>query len=211
MQSWAKLVCFWVMGQIAHQNLIAQNLPFANSNVVQMLSHLRAVNLPGQSGQSSTLDSLSQKTNNILVFITLSEVCMLSRYYAKEIEHMKNRWAKAEVRFYGVFPNPFSTAPQVEEFMKENQVRFAMLADSGGRFCKANQLKVTPEALVVKNGLVIYRGRIDDFYVAIGRHKTTTTRRFLEEALQAAQKGKTPVSPFVLPVGCVIDWRLWAN
>lgn len=115
------------------------------------------------------------------------------------------------IRFFGIYPNPFSTDATISEFAKENGLSFGMWKDPEATFCKNQKLTVTPEVLVIRNEKVLYKGRIDDFYVGIGRHKMTTTKRFLETALQEIALGKTPEWPYVEPIGCVIDFRLWGK
>jgi hypothetical protein len=64
---------------------------------------------------------------------------------------------------------------------------------------------ITPEAAVYDSrGRLIYRGRIDDRYSAVGVERATATRHDLQDAIAAAVAGK-PVTPrFTQAVGCYI-------
>ena len=64
---------------------------------------------------------------------------------------------------------------------------------------------ITPEAVVLDaRQRVVYRGRIDDRFVELGRERPAATRRDLRNALTAALAGK-PVSPAkTQAVGCFI-------
>jgi hypothetical protein len=148
--------------------------------------------------------------SGIRVFVSLSEVCMLSRYYARVLEKMRLRFP--EMAWIGVFPNPFSTDSSIRRFARNNHLKFTLCRDSAAKFTQSVGWKVTPEVVVLgPENEVLYKGRIDDFYVEIGRHKSTTSQHFLKTALSSLQNGQKPIQPFVPPVGCVIDFRLWEN
>jgi hypothetical protein len=64
---------------------------------------------------------------------------------------------------------------------------------------------VTPEAVVVVAGKVVYRGRIDDRYVDLGRERPAPTRRDLFDALTAILDGKPVPLAKTQAVGCFIS------
>ena len=71
------------------------------------------------------------------------------------------------------------------------------------KFTKAT---VTPEAVVVgKNGLVLYRGRIDNRYAALEKMRASATEHDLIEALEALAAGKTPGKTETKTIGCLIQ------
>jgi hypothetical protein len=135
---------------------------------------------------------------------------MLSRYYSKEIESLSKTYSGNGVQFFGVFPNPFSTDSVILDFAKEENLTFQLLRDAHGFFSKTIPFTVTPEAVVLNGeGEILFQGRIDDFYVAVGKHKSRKARAFLSEALESILAGKQLSEPYIKPVGCVIDRRLW--
>jgi hypothetical protein len=66
------------------------------------------------------------------------------------------------------------------------------------------QASVTPEAAVVVEGTVRYRGRIDDRYVELGRERPAPTTHDLEDALTAVLSGRPVARPTTQAVGCFI-------
>jgi hypothetical protein len=63
---------------------------------------------------------------------------------------------------------------------------------------------ITPEAVVVANGKVVYRGRIDDRYVEIGVERAAPTTHDLADALTATLAGTPIARPITQAVGCFI-------
>ncbi len=52
---------------------------------------------------------------------------------------------------------------------------------------------------------LIYDGRIDNWYVDLGRSRPAPTTHELDDAIQAAEAGKKPAAKQVRGVGCYIS------
>ncbi len=63
----------------------------------------------------------------------------------------------------------------------------------------------TPQAVVVAQTRVVYRGRIDDRYVSWGRSRPQPTQRDLQRALENILAGRAVPAPWPTPVGCLIE------
>ena len=64
---------------------------------------------------------------------------------------------------------------------------------------------MTPQAVVVdRGGEIRYRGRIDNFYAALGKPRQRVTERDLREALDAVLAGRPVTRPETQPIGCHI-------
>jgi len=63
---------------------------------------------------------------------------------------------------------------------------------------------ITPEAAVFASGRMLYRGRIDDHYVALGQARPAPTTHDLQDALEAALNGRPVPNPTTKAVGCII-------
>jgi hypothetical protein len=145
-----------------------------------------------------------------LVLISLSEVCMLSQYYAQEFENISLKWKKKGFRFVGIFSNAFSDSVAIDSFSKEYRIGFPLFRDEGGKLAQKFRIQINPEILVLDSRFqILYRGKMDDFYVAIGRHKTRKTESPLEEALKQISQGQAVSNPKTQAIGCKIDFSLW--
>ena len=76
---------------------------------------------------------------------------------------------------------------------------------------RAAGARVTPEAAVFVAGSagpkLVYRGRIDDRYLTLGRMRTSPTVHDLEDALTAVLAGRSVVRSEAPAVGCFITHR----
>lgn len=149
------------------------------------------------------------QSKKILVCISLSEVCMISQYYIREFERSAHLWSADSIGFFGFFPNPFSDNQTIKEFSTTYKTTIPMASDRHAAFSHSIGVTKTPEVVILYNGNIVFRGPLDDYYVAIGRHRGKTNFHYLEDALQSLVKGKDPAAPWPKAVGCLIDFRLW--
>ena len=64
---------------------------------------------------------------------------------------------------------------------------------------------VTPEAAVfAADGRMVYRGRIDDWYVSFGKSRPAPVKRDLRDALEAALVGREITDSRTTAIGCYI-------
>lgn len=203
MKSAAKVIAFWVFIQLHTEYSTAQKSEGASSDSLKF-SYLKPV-----STGSKKINQLTYENQRVAVLICLSEICMVSRYYAKEMQVLFEKHLADSVFFGGFFPNPFSTDSSILHFSIENHLAFPLFRDSLGAFTQLQTVSTTPEVLVFLNGKKAYQGRFDDFYVAVGRHRGFTRMRFLENAISKALKNELPEKSYITPVGCKIDFRLW--
>lgn len=192
---------------LAWAGLVVSNCPAQNKSPNLNLQLKSRDNLIlAVSGQKNELEIQPKLT----VFVSLSEVCMISQYYSRVLEEMAESKENSSLIFKGVFPNPFSTDSTIAEFQKEWRLHFPLYRDPNGLFCENNFIQVTPEVLVVDSAFaIVYRGRIDDFYFAIGRFRTKTNHHDLQNAISQYREGKKVSPAWVQPIGCIIDGRLW--
>jgi hypothetical protein len=81
-----------------------------------------------------------------------------------------------------------------------------VLLDPQHRLVQRLKATVTPEAVVVgKKGELLYRGRIDDGYVALGKKRAAVTEHDLDAALEAIAAGKPVKKTETKAVGCLIQ------
>jgi hypothetical protein len=70
---------------------------------------------------------------------------------------------------------------------------------------KQAKATVTPEAVVIDSkGETRYRGRIDNFYAALGKPRQQVTAHDLRDALDAVLAGRPVPNPETKALGCYI-------
>jgi hypothetical protein len=140
------------------------------------------------------------------VFIFTSTDCPISNRYAPEVRRIVTAFASNGVLFRLVYPNPAEETAAIHEHMAALGYAGAIDAfrDPAHALVKHVGATVTPEAVVVVDGRVRYRGRIDDRYVELGLERPAPTTHDLADALAAVIAGHAVPHPTTSAVGCFI-------
>lgn len=104
-----------------------------------------------------------------------------------------------QVAFFGVNSNCNETAAQIAEHAKKFGVPFPMIKDEDGRLADRFKVDTVPAAVVLENGEVRYRGRIDDHKI-----EELVRSRDLRKAIEEVLAGKSVSTPETPVEGCLI-------
>jgi thiol-disulfide isomerase/thioredoxin len=140
----------------------------------------------------------------VVLFFIWSE-CPASNGYAPELARLFKEYADKGVKFYGVHSDPDITAEQALAHAKEYQLPFPVLLDPTQNLARQTGAKRNPTAVILSpEGKVLYRGRIDDSYVSLGKKRAEPTRRDTQDALALIASGKIPAFVETEVIGCLI-------
>ncbi|HET9503372.1 MAG TPA: redoxin family protein [Hymenobacter sp.] len=140
------------------------------------------------------------------VYVFLAESCPISQQATLPLRELHAKYATRGVRFVGVFPGGTATVASVAEFKGKYAVPFALQLDLGQKLTRRFKATTTPEALVVAaDGRILYQGRLDDRYAALGERRTVSQHHELAEALADLAAGRPVAVPRTEPVGCFIE------
>ncbi|MEP7340608.1 MAG: redoxin domain-containing protein [Acidobacteriota bacterium] len=145
------------------------------------------------------------QTASVLFFIL--QDCPISNRYAPEIARIVSEYQAKNIRFYLVYVDPTVETKQIEAHLREfNLPAIPVIHDAKRLLVATTGVSVTPETAVVgKTGEILYRGRIDNLYEALGRPRRNVTERDLRNALDAVlQNRKVPVAR-TQAIGCYIS------
>ena len=146
--------------------------------------------------------ALALQLTTVLVFTTTD--CPISNRYAPEIQRLSAAFAR-DFKFVFVYPVPADS----EEKIREHRKKFGggeWLRDPEQQLVKFTGATVTPEVAIVTPGkTILYRGRIDDRYIAFGKDRPQPTVRDLERALEAIVAGKPVPVAHTTAIGCFIS------
>lgn len=142
------------------------------------------------------------KLASVLIFYLHD--CPVCNSYAPELNRI---WSgHTNFAFYIVQVDPELTPDAAKEHAQQYALRAPILLDPQHRLVKLVKATVAPEAVVVgKRGQVLYRGRIDDRNVALGKTRPEATQKDLCDALDAIAAGRPVKKKETQAVGCFIQ------
>jgi len=138
----------------------------------------------------------------VLVFTTTD--CPISNRYAPEINRLAARFS-GRVAFVLVYPVAADSPAVIREHHKKFGYSIESLRDTRHELVKRTGVTVTPEVAVMAGDRMVYRGRIDDRYIDLGRDRIKPTRHDLEDALDALLAGKPVAQLETRAVGCILS------
>jgi len=155
-------------------------------------------------GTVHVLGGRAERQPVALVFVSVE--CPVSNRYVTKLGELAGQAARQDVAFYGVLSDPRLTVAQIKTWVDEYSVGFPLLVDGSGDLARRLEPTHVPEAFVIsEDDELLYRGRIDDGFVAIGRPRAQTTRHDLAEAIAAATGPGKVAEPRTEPVGCLFE------
>ena len=140
----------------------------------------------------------------VLFFVTHD--CPVSNYYSHEIRRICEDGARRGLGCSLVYVDPTLTADQVRKHAAEyGHGNYPKIVDRKHELVKATGADITPTAvLITADKTIAYRGRIDNFYAALGKTRRVVTEHDLRDAIDAVFAGRKVEKPENSPIGCYI-------
>jgi len=164
------------------------------------LSQQGAFDLDGK--PANPFDAASGK---IVVLVFIRRDCPVSSRYAPVIQQISAQHER-DASFWLVFPDKAETPQTIHNYLREYAYRLPALRDPEHALVKLAQVQITPEVAVFnRSHQLLYDGRIDNWYLDLGRSRPAPTTHELADAIQAALGDKIPAANQVRGVGCYIS------
>lgn len=143
------------------------------------------------------------------VYIFLLEDCVISQHYAPILNELHQTYVSDSMRFIGIFPNRFSTPQTIDLFKTTYAVPFELKYEYYQQTARKLAVTVTPEVVIYdeQKDRILYKGRIDDQFVRVGRRRQVRRTFELEAALKALQNGEEIVVKKTTAIGCFIKYE----
>jgi hypothetical protein len=147
---------------------------------------------------------------NVIFFIATD--CPMSNTYAPEIQRVCKDYGPRDVTCSLIYedvdlaPSASRLDANVRKHLLEYRYSGIPAAIDRDRvIAKRAKASVTPEAVVIdRSGKMRYRGRIDNFYAALGKTRREVTEHDLRDALDAVLSGKAVPKSQTEALGCFI-------
>ena len=149
------------------------------------------------------LSLLVAQADRPTVYVFTTTDCPISNRYAPEIQRLAAKFG-GQAKFVLVYPVPADSPELIRDHTRKFAYSLDTLRDTGQKLVKQTGVTVTPEVAVMRGSTVLYRGRIDDRYLAFGKDRPAPTKRDLEDALTAIAAGQTVAVRETQAIGCFL-------
>ena len=159
---------------------------------------------------TADLEKLFRPAGIASVLFFISSDCPISNSYAPEIQHLCGEYTTKGVGCSLVYEDVGIDASSMQKHLTEYRYAampalISVAIDGRRKIATRARATVTPEAVVIdRKGEIRYRGRIDNFYAALGKPRQQVTDHDLRDALDAVLAGKPVPNPETKALGCYI-------
>jgi thiol-disulfide isomerase/thioredoxin len=152
-----------------------------------------------------THTSAELRSEKATVFIFVATDCPNSNTYAPILARLYREYSPRGVVFFNVYSDPAESAALVSKHDRDYAIPFRALLDPRQTLARETGARSTPEAVILSaDGQTLYRGRIDNRFIAPGQTRYQPTESDLQEALDAIVQGKPVPHPVTKTIGCAI-------
>lgn len=156
-----------------------------------------------QDAQGKTHTRKTWQAAPAVVLFFLGTECPVANGYAPEMTRLAQEYADRGVVFVGVHGDPDVTAKLATQHAREYQLTFPILLDPEQKLAKPAGVRMMSAAVVLlPDGEVVYRGRIDDRYTEQGKRRLEPTIHDLKKAIEAVLSGNKPEPAETKTYGC---------
>jgi hypothetical protein len=133
--------------------------------------------------------------------------CPIANSYAPEIGRLHAWLAERNIPLYLAYVDSEMTDDAAMQHAKDYALNLPALVDRKHEWARRAGATRTPEAVLFSSsGEIMYRGRIDDRYAALGKRRPEATEHFLKDAVEDLLAGRSVKQPRTEAVGCPIPF-----
>lgn len=143
-------------------------------------------------------------TKATVLFFALSD-CPNANRMTPSMRKLAEEFAGKGVRFFRVLPEPDLTLEKAGEHARDFDCGCPTLLDPDLKLSGGVGAETTPEAaILLPNGRLAYRGRIDDRFTEVGKGRADPEQEDLKTALNAVLAGEPVLNPVTTAIGCYL-------
>ena len=171
--------------------------------IASALPSLASVGLVGIDGTDHPAPGESDARATVVYFVTHD--CPISNRLMPEIERICGDYSSRGVQCLMAYVDPTAGVERIREHRRAYGANQPALRDSDRKLVDLVGATVTPEAVVFdSDGEVVYLGRINNLYAALGTPRRRPTEHDLRTALNEVLAGKAVSRARTQAVGCFI-------
>ena len=139
------------------------------------------------------------------LIVLLSPDCPMSVNYTLTLNQINEKFSE-QVQITGIVPGSTVQDGEVNRFCDAYKLTFPLLMDKNMTAVRLIKGEVTPEAFLFNTeGILIYKGAIDNWLTDLGKRKQKPDKFFLQDAILNTMNGIPVTVPYVKAQGCLVN------
>lgn len=143
------------------------------------------------------------KKANVLCFTTTD--CPIANGYSQRFNQLNKKYSSLGFELYLVHVDWDTSRKKAAKHKSDFDLEMNIVLDPQHILVKATGVSITPEvAVILPNGEIAYRGRIDNWYEGFGKKRNVINKTELADALDAILNNQKVPTKTTKAVGCSI-------
>jgi cytochrome oxidase Cu insertion factor (SCO1/SenC/PrrC family) len=199
----AALLAVVATGCPSHSDMATTPTDMAAGSSTAGSPRATAENLTDLDGRAFDLWSGANRLATAAIFVRCD--CPVSNRHAPDIRKLHEQFHARGVEFYLIYVDPTRPSSEIRKHLADYALPCIALRDADHSFARWCGATRTPQAVLFDAGRrIVYRGRINDLYAALGSARSAPQHHDLRDAIEATL-ARRPVAQFETPaVGCPI-------
>jgi len=155
-----------------------------------------------------TYSALSSQSDSLSLYLFLLDDCPICVDYTSTLNDLYEEYGDS-IEFVGYFPNFTSKPEKIQRFKETYGIQFKLDTDYYKTQASRWRATITPEVILYNHSKsqIVYRGRIDNKFVKLGRRRYVVTQHDLRDALRYCRSDNNMRIESTKPVGCYISYN----
>lgn len=145
----------------------------------------------------------STASKGVVVFFVLAG-CPNAQAYVPEMNRIANLYGPKGWKFYLAYADTFFNRHDLAKSAKQYGYTFPVVLGHGKLVARAQATKSPEAAVFSPSGNLLYHGRIDDRFYALGKYRLEAKTHDLRNTLVAIEAGKPAPHASTEVVGCFL-------
>lgn len=160
----------------------------------------------GCSNSSSTEAQKTEgKSEELTCYFFFISDCPASRNNLPKMQQISDQYP-SDVKVIGVVSDPLLDQGKLDETLAEMAVTFEVICDTNLNIARKHGATVTPQIMLYDGEKRIYSGKMDDYYIKLGKHKYEPTINYVDLAIKEWKENKEIQISETPLVGCTINF-----
>jgi hypothetical protein len=152
-------------------------------------------------GFGSSRATCAEHMDTLFVFLSID--CPISIAMLPHLVELQQGFPN--VHFMAISSNNMHTQNELADFVKRYRIPFPLHNDTAGMYAQRFGISITPECAIVHDATFVYRGRLNNLYVALGKRRRVVTEFDAKRVLEQLQQGIVPPIRYTQAIGCVLE------
>ncbi len=165
------------------------------------------IKLSTENGTNISLKSIDNQNEGLICFVFFNEECPICQYYIPYIDSLNKASDKNKFKLIPIICHKNSKR-EFSEFKKLYELGINFYFDRKFKLAKYLGATTTPEVYLydIKHNKVIYSGKIDDSFVALGERNFYVRANYLSDAISMFYNGFDVLLKRTEPIGCLLNY-----